>query len=88
VRRHSEASSVLVSVRIEPSQVTAVIQDDGGGMPPAVADTYRKNGAHMGLRGMEGRAERLGGKLTLAPGDECGLIVTAMIPLKGAATHE
>lgn len=87
VRRHSEASSVFVSVRIEPDQVTAVVQDDGVGLAEGVADTYRKNGAHLGLRGMESRAERLGGRLTLAPGDECGLIITAAIPLKGVAGH-
>ncbi|HYF78309.1 MAG TPA: sensor histidine kinase [Symbiobacteriaceae bacterium] len=87
VRRHSQASNALVSVRIEDERVTAVVQDDGVGISEAVADTYRKNGAHLGLRGMESRAERLGGKLTLAPGDECGLILTAKIPLKGVAAH-
>jgi signal transduction histidine kinase len=87
VRRHSQAANAFVSVRIEQAQVTAVVQDDGVGISDAVADTYRKNGAHLGLRGMESRAERLGGKLTLAPGDECGLILTAMIPLKGVAAH-
>jgi signal transduction histidine kinase len=65
-----------------------VVQDDGVGISEAVAETYRKNGAHLGLRGMESRAERLGGKLTLAPGDECGLILTAKIPLKGVAAHD
>lgn len=88
VRRHSQASNALVSVRIEDGQVTAVVQDDGVGISEAVAETYRKNGAHLGLRGMESRAERLGGKLTLAPGDECGLILTATIPLKGVAAHD
>jgi len=87
VRRHSQASSVFVGVRIEPEQVTAVVQDDGVGITDAVAETYRKNGAHLGLRGMESRAERLGGRLTLMPGDECGLILTATIPLKGVAGH-
>lgn len=87
VRRHSQAANALVSVRIEAEQVTAVVQDDGVGISDSVADTYRKNGAHLGLRGMESRTERLGGKLTLAPGDECGLILTATIPLKGVAVH-
>ena len=87
VRRHSQASSVFVSVRIESGHVTAAIQDDGVGITPGVAETYRKNGAHLGLRGMESRAERLGGKLTLAPGDECGLIITATIPLKEVPGH-
>ncbi|HWI61009.1 MAG TPA: sensor histidine kinase [Symbiobacteriaceae bacterium] len=87
VRRHSEAASVFVSLRIDAGSVTAVVQDDGVGLTDAVAETYRKNGAHLGLRGMESRAERLGGKLTLVPGDECGLIVTVTLPLKGVASH-
>ncbi|MGE5674348.1 MAG: sensor histidine kinase, partial [Mycobacterium leprae] len=82
VRRHSGAESVLVAIRVNPDQVTTVVQDDGRGLPPIVAETYQKSGAHLGLLGMESRAQRLGGTVTLAPGDECGLIVTAMIPLK------
>jgi signal transduction histidine kinase len=84
VRRHSKGTSVLVSLRIGPDTVTAVVQDDGQGIAPEVLDTYRKNGSHWGLRGMESRSERLGGKLQLAPGDEAGLIVTTSIPLRGA----
>lgn len=81
IRRHSGASSALVSLRITPRQVTAVIQDDGDGLPAHVPDTYRSSGTHLGLWGMERRAERLGGSMTLQPGDECGLIVTVTIPL-------
>jgi len=90
VRRHSGASTVLVSVRIRPDQVTTVIQDDGLGLPSGVAETFRESGAHLGLRGMESRVRRLGGSLTLSPGDECGLVVTTTVPLpgmKGAAQH-
>lgn len=87
VRRHSGAKTVLVSARIEPHQVTAVVQDDGKGPAPGVLETFRENGAHMGLRGMEGRVTRLGGNLHLAPGDECGLVVTAHIPLMGGPQH-
>ncbi|HEY3366063.1 MAG TPA: histidine kinase [Symbiobacteriaceae bacterium] len=87
VRRHSGASSVLVSIRVQPESVVAVVQDDGKGLPEDVRETFRKGGAHLGLRGMESRSERLGGTLTLLPGDECGLIVTAGIPLRGAARH-
>ena len=85
VRRHARASSVLVSLRLESDTVTAVVQDDGVGLPEGVLDTYRKNGVHMGLRSMESRTERLGGQLTLTPGDEVGLIVTVTIPLRGAS---
>lgn len=87
IRRHSGASSALISIRVQPESVTAVIQDDGKGLPGQVLETFRTGGAHLGLRGMESRAERLGGTLTLMPGDECGLIVTASIPLRGAARH-
>ncbi len=82
VRRHSGASTVLVSLRITDDAVTAVIQDDGRGLAEGVAETYKMGGAHLGLRGMESRVTRLGGSLWLAPGDECGLVVTARIPLR------
>lgn len=85
VRRHSGASSVLVSLRVRSDRVTAVVQDDGIGLPPGVLETYQDSGAHLGLRGMESRVTRLGGTLSLAPGDECGLVVTAVIPIKGGA---
>lgn len=88
VRRHSGATSVLVSVRIGSNGVTAVVQDDGCGLPPGVLETYRTNALHLGLRGMESRLQRLGGTLRFSAGDECGLIVTASIPSKGAAWHD
>lgn len=88
VRRHSGASTVLVSVRIRPERVTAVVQDDGSGLPAGVMETFRESGAHLGLRGMESRVSRLGGKLSLSPGDECGLVVTAIVPLKGGVPNE
>lgn len=83
VRRHSGASTVLVSIRARSERVTTVIQDDGIGLPSGVPETFRDSGAHLGLRGMESRVTRLGGTLSLAPGDECGLVVTAVIPTKG-----
>lgn len=88
VRRHSGARAVLVSVRIRPERVTAVVQDDGSGLPPGVLETFREGGAHLGLRGMESRVSRLGGTLSLSPGDECGLVVTAIVPLRGGVLHE
>ena len=87
VRRHSQATSVLVSIRIENSAVTAVVQDDGIGLPAGVLDTFRKNGSHLGLRGMESRAEHMGGHLTLSHGDDVGLIVTVIIPLRGEPSN-
>ncbi len=83
VRRHANASTTMVSVRMDEHEVTAVVQDDGQGPPPGVLETFRESGAHLGLRGMESRVQNLGGRLDLAPGDECGLVVTAVIPLKG-----
>lgn len=83
IRRHSGAASTLVSIRMEQDHVTAVIQDDGKGLAPGILETYRHGGTHLGLRGMEHRVERLGGRLTLLPGDDCGLCVTVSLPLKG-----
>lgn len=80
VWRHARATAAQVTLRVDGGAVTAVVQDDGVGMPPGVLETYRESGAHLGLRSMDARLRRLGGRLTLAPGEPKGLVVTAVLP--------
>jgi signal transduction histidine kinase len=65
--RHAHASSVHVSLREDERMVTLEIADDGTGFEPRVA---RDTGG-FGLRGMEERASRLGGRLAVesSPGE-------------------
>jgi len=63
VLRHSYADSVHVSLWQEDQRVVLEVADDGVGFDPVAV---REQGGGLGLRGMEERVTRLGGKLTLA----------------------
>jgi signal transduction histidine kinase len=81
VRRHAQATTVIVTVQITSEQATLVVQDNGVGLSPLVLQNYHRNATHLGLTGMHRRIEELGGQFTLANGEEGGLIVKATVPL-------
>jgi signal transduction histidine kinase len=62
VLRHSYANSVDVSLDQQEQCVILQVTDDGVGFDPKAA---REQGGGLGLRGMEERVTRLGGRLTL-----------------------
>jgi signal transduction histidine kinase len=78
VARHAGASSVSVVVRVEPTAVVVVIEDDGRGFDPKVAE---KDASHLGLRDMQERVEAVGGTLTLETVPTQGTTVRATLPL-------
>ena len=79
VARHSNARAVRLSLVIQPEEVNISVVDDGQGFDPS--QTPRG----MGLRSINERVERFGGRFTLdsAPGDGTRLIIT--IPIKDPA---
>jgi signal transduction histidine kinase len=81
VRRHAQATIVIVTVQVNSEQAVLVVQDNGVGLSTQVFQTYRSNTMHLGLKGMNHRVEDLGGQFLLANGEESGLIVKAVIPL-------
>jgi signal transduction histidine kinase len=72
--KHSHASTVRVSVRLEENHLRVVIQDDGSGFDPA-----KDKG--MGLIGMEERVKALGGVLRVDSEPGGGTIVSALLPV-------
>ncbi len=80
VRRHAQASIVIVTVQVTYEQAVLVVQDNGAGIPAQVLQHYEHNAVHFGLRGMRHRIEELGGHLTLSNGEEGGLIVKVVVP--------
>jgi signal transduction histidine kinase len=62
VLRHAGARAVRVSLRRDPSGLTATVEDDGRGLPPL---DQRRPGA-VGLIGMRERATALAGTLEIA----------------------
>lgn len=81
VRRHSQATTVIVTVQVTNEQAVLVVQDNGIGLSPHILQTYRGNATHLGLKGMHNRLEELGGQFYLMNGEEVGLIVKAVVPL-------
>jgi signal transduction histidine kinase len=80
-RRHSQASIVIVMLKVSSEQAMLVVQDNGIGLSPHMLQNYRSNTMHLGLKGMHHRIEELGGQFMLTNGEEGGLIVKALVPL-------
>jgi len=81
VRRHSQATTVIVTVQVTNEQAVLVVQDNGIGLSLHILQTYRGNTTHLGLKGMHNRLEELGGQFFIMNGEEGGLIVKAVVPL-------
>ena len=81
MRRHAQATIVIVTIQVKSGQAMLVIQDNGVGLTDHTRQSYQNNTVHLGLKGMQHRVEELGGQLVLANGEEGGLIVKAVIPL-------
>ena len=78
---HACATTVVVTVHVTHEQAVLVVQDNGIGISAQTLQTYRDNGVHLGLKGMQRRVEDLVGQFTLVNGEEGGVIVKAVIPL-------
>ncbi len=71
VLRHAHANHVLVSLQQVDRVVVLEVVDDGVGFDPAAVQERRG----FGLRGMEERAARLGGKLTVQSSPGAGTTI-------------
>lgn len=81
VRRHSQATTVIVTVQITREQAVLVVQDNGVGLPPTMLHNYTSSNVHLGLKGMHRRLSELGGSFLLMNGEEGGAIIKAVVPL-------
>jgi len=71
VVKHAQAKKVTVHLRFDEKDVCLEVRDDGVGFDPAKA----RHGGGLGLRSMEERAARVGGKLTVKSRPEEGTYV-------------
>jgi signal transduction histidine kinase/ligand-binding sensor domain-containing protein len=78
IRRHADATKLIVEIQYGVSLQLRVI-DDGCGIDREVAAAGRKAG-HYGLLGMTERANRLRGRLVIRPRPDRGTEVLLMIP--------
>ena len=74
--KHARASRIAVRLRLHDGRAELDVADDGVGFDPAAPRT----GAGLGLRGMEERAARLGGRLAVESSPGRGTRVTAEVP--------
>jgi signal transduction histidine kinase len=77
VVKHASASHIGVSVEEQDSGCLMRITDDGAGLGAATASPP----GHLGLPSMRDRTEVAGGWLRVEPGDSCGTVVSAWVPL-------
>jgi signal transduction histidine kinase len=78
VRRHSEATEVLINCTQGGEQVCFSIEDDGQGFYPAEVDKER--GQRYGLQIMRERAESVGGSLEIDSQPGHGTRVVVWVP--------
>jgi signal transduction histidine kinase len=78
IARHSMATSVNVSLKLELGQIRLVVEDNGCGL-----NTDTKESRHsLGLIGMRARARECKGSLTLEPALPQGLRIVAIVPAR------
>jgi two-component system NarL family sensor kinase len=66
-QRHAEATHLDVEVSRQPDRVVLVVQDDGHGFDPAIAEKAAADG-HVGLRLLKDLVAEAGGELSLRSG--------------------
>ncbi len=76
VARHAQATEVHVELRVDPEEVTLIVEDDGRGIAPDEIS----GSSSLGLLGMRERARALGGEIIVAGVPDQGTTVTARIP--------
>jgi signal transduction histidine kinase len=79
VRKHAQASKVLVRLRYEEHWLELVVLDNGTGNIPTEAEK-QSGGESFGLIGLRERVELLGGQMSAGPATPAGFRVTVRIP--------
>lgn len=80
VVRHAGATTASVFLGLRDGMLNMIIRDNGSGLPALL----HRNG-HYGVRGMQERAESLGGSIAFDTGPQGGLIVNVNLPISQAA---
>ena len=85
IERHASASLVVVTLHFEAGRVSLVIQDDGRGLPDNFElQVIPRGDQRWGLASILRQAQRQGGDLEVAAGEDGGTIVRISLPLEAA----
>ncbi|MGH2538221.1 MAG: sensor histidine kinase, partial [Candidatus Promineifilaceae bacterium] len=77
-QRHAGAGRVWLELQVDAAEVSLRVADDGRGYPAAAPE------GRFGLRGLQERAEQLGGRLQLGARPGGGAELTLILPLAAA----
>jgi signal transduction histidine kinase len=81
VRKHAQASAVVVNLHCDAGWVTVTIQDDGIGLAdPSVAEADGRD-LHFGIQAMRRLVEQAHGQFLIANNDDRGVTVRARLPI-------
>ena len=69
-QRHSQSEVIQLSLKVVQNEITITIKDNGIGFDPSVPPNDNRD--HFGLKIMQARAERLGGKLVIQSAPNAG----------------
>lgn len=81
IYKHAGADHAAVRLIFEPTEVAAVVQDDGIGVPEQVLERYADDPSHFGLRTVKRQIEELQGQFEIMKGEEGGTVVRATVPV-------
>lgn len=85
VRRHAEANSVRVELRMEEGHAVLVVRDDGRGFDSLPSPATRLRRGHLGLITVHERIEALDGKFAIQSAPGRGTEFRAEIPVPAPA---
>ena len=84
VRKHAQASAVIVSLQSAETSISVTIQDNGIGLARPASLENGEGGLHFGMVAMRQLALQAGGEFLIDNNDDQGVIVRATFPLPGA----
>jgi signal transduction histidine kinase len=77
--RHADAREISLELHYAPETITLSVRDDGVGFEPdAISAAF---GLHLGLLGMQERAEQAGGRVSVTSGPGRGTDIVATFPV-------
>ena len=76
--RHAQPRKIGIQLDYAPDAVALDIADNGAGFDP---DTALNQSGHFGLRGIRGRAKKIGGELTIISAPNAGTTIRVRVPL-------
>lgn len=83
ILRHARASRISVRLERVLSDLILLITDDGAGFDARLLRSGNAGAATLGLRGMEERAQAVGGTITIDSAPALGTEICARLPIKG-----